>query len=278
MIKTKLFFLIAFCAFVVASCSDWECDVEIPKDRTIESDRIVLIEEFTGASCVNCPAGSEEVEHLLQLYPANLVAIGVHSNFLAGPAKAGDSVLITPGANAIESYLGTWFGKPEASINRRKFSDQNYTRITTAVSTWRGYVEELLNEEQNAELSISRNFDAQTRLLEITVTGTLLKAHNGPLHCHVGITESGIVAAQKSNSGLIDPYTHNHVLRKLLSHVEGDVLEANPQIGTSYSKKYSFALPPKTTWWDEDNCDIFAFVSGDKSNKEILQAAQIGVR
>ena len=276
MIKSKFYFFI-LCTIILSSCSDWESEVNIPNDQAVESDRIVLIEEFTGAKCVGCPAGSEEVERLLHLYPANLVAVAVHSNFLASPAKAGDSILITPEANAIESYIGTWSGKPQAAINRRKFADQSYRRISTTVSTWRGYVEKLLNEDQNAELSISRNFDTLTRVLKITLTGTLFKAHNGALHCHVGITESGIIAAQKSNSGLIDPYTHNHVLRKLLSPVEGDVLEANPQIGTPYSKTYSFVLPPKTTWWDEENCDIFAFVSGDKSNKEILQAAQIDV-
>ncbi len=48
-------------------------------------NRVVLIEEFTGKGCTNCPKGSRELENLLTQFPNNLVAISLHAGFFANP-------------------------------------------------------------------------------------------------------------------------------------------------------------------------------------------------
>src|SRR4051812_31063464 len=39
--------------------------------------RVVIIEEFTGVKCPNCPAGSTLIKSLVQANPDNVAAIGV---------------------------------------------------------------------------------------------------------------------------------------------------------------------------------------------------------
>ena len=38
----------------------------------------VLLEDFTGQRCVNCPRGSEVIEQLQEAYPERLIAVGIH--------------------------------------------------------------------------------------------------------------------------------------------------------------------------------------------------------
>ncbi len=48
-------------------------------------NRVVLLEEFTGKGCTNCPKGSRELENLLTQFPNNLVAVSLHAGFFANP-------------------------------------------------------------------------------------------------------------------------------------------------------------------------------------------------
>jgi hypothetical protein len=45
-----------------------------------EGDKVVLLEEFTGKGCTNCPKGSREIENLLTIFPDNLIAVSIHAS------------------------------------------------------------------------------------------------------------------------------------------------------------------------------------------------------
>ena len=109
--------LFIFVGLFLFSCNEWEECVALPISEKPTSGRVILIEEFTGAKCPNCPAGTQALEAILDKYPDNVVVVGVHSNFLANPAVTGDPKLSYPEAQAIENFLGLWVGKPEAAFN-----------------------------------------------------------------------------------------------------------------------------------------------------------------
>ena len=61
------------------------CDEMDPQDRLIyveppQVSRAVLIEDFTGQYCVNCPRATEEIERLVEEYgDTTVIAVAIHS-------------------------------------------------------------------------------------------------------------------------------------------------------------------------------------------------------
>lgn len=259
------------------SCAEWETKTDIISTGVINTERTILIEDFTGASCPNCPVGVAELERIHDKYPDNIIILGIHSRFLAEPVIPTDPNLVTIDANNIEKFLGAYQGKPEAAINRRFYAAPNIRILKP--DTWLNFVEQELNRETEARLIIEKNFDESNRELSIKLTTTALIDLNFPIHVHVAIAESGIHTAQKNTNGIIDDYEQNHVLRKLLTPVGGDLLIASLGKNNSEVKEYKFTLPAETPkLWKADNCSIVAFVSRNDLDKVVLQANELKIK
>lgn len=259
------------------SCADWETTTERITSGTIVSNRVVLVEEFTGASCPACPAGTVELENILSKYPDNVAVIGVHSRFLGDPVKPTDPKLVTTDANSIETFMGFYLGKPEAAINRTHFEGQQNIRIGKPDS-WITFVEDELKKQATASLSLVHSIDDATRELKINVTVTALEDMNFPIHLHVALTESDIITAQKHNTGIYDTYTQNHVLRKLLTPVIGDPISSGLLKNSNISKQFTFVVPTDPVLWNLDNCHIVAFISKNETEKIVLQAIEKDIK
>ncbi len=273
---TKLIYKISFVSFLIlqlSACTDWEQNTPIIVTGGIKTEKVILIEEFTGASCPNCPAGTSELERISDLYPDNIVIIGVHSKFLAEPVNSNDPDLRTPDSENIEKFLGNYFGKPEAAFNRKLFSGKSNIRIGRPDS-WINFVEEELTINPVARLSIQNNFDESTRELSISLTTTALEEISFPLYLHIAITESEIHTAQKNSSGIIDDFIHKHVLRKLITPTEGAFLTDKISKSSSITKNYKFTLPTDTILWNADNVNVVAFISKNSTDKTVIQATE----
>lgn len=272
-----VFTLIAISFFF--SCSDWEVEIPLNNNTTTpeKTKRVVLIEEFTGASCVNCPKGIAQTTAIRNAYPENVVVVAVHSNFLGAPATAGQVNLRTPDAQAIETFLGSWFSKPEAAINRL-YDAANQTYRYGSPDSWRGIVEEELKKDPAVELLIDKTYNETSRELKVKLTVKGLEALSKPLHIHCGITESQIIADQLDNTGKLIDFVHSHALRKMLSSIPGDKIGDGIAVNQSLEKEYNFTLPIDNILWKPENCELFAYVSLDENEKYILQAAEVKLK
>ena len=78
----------AIAIFATVACQEVD-----PNDRLIyvkpaEVGRAVLIEDFTGQKCINCPNGTNAINNIVEAYgEENVVAVGIHS----GPLGLKDS-------------------------------------------------------------------------------------------------------------------------------------------------------------------------------------------
>lgn len=252
----------------------------MPDNNAVNSKRVVILEEFTGASCVNCPAGIAQSKAILDKYPDNVVLIGVHSKFLAQPATAGQVDLRTKDAQDIEDFLGSWLAKPEAAINRLFDNPSQSFRIGRP-DTWIIYVEDELKKAPQADLKISTNYDDASRLLTVKLDVTGLENITSPVHLHCGITESEIVADQLNNTtpSKLVGFVHEHVLRKMLTPIPGEKISDKLSAGQKIENlEYSFILPQDSILWNPANCNVFAYVSLDENQKYILQGAEAKVK
>ncbi len=268
----QFFYSLFLCTFFLA-CS--EIPIEI-KDIEIEpSEKVVLIEELTGASCPNCPKGTAAISSILSKYPNNVVAIGVHGKFLAEKTKDSKYDFRNKDAEDLENWFRPWFGKPTASVNRVLNEDELLT--TDLPDLWLSMVEKELQKPQLVNMNMEVRFDTLTRVAEIEVAYIPLSDLDGNYNTTVYVTESHIIDAQASNNEIIKDFEHNHVLREILTKYDGDFLVSNPRKNQIIKKNFTYTIPRSSfpELYVPKHMAIIAMMSKSSTeNKEVLQAIQ----
>ena len=268
--KRNIFFLL-FVSVLFFSCE--ENMPVIPDAPVINSNKKVLVEEFTGVRCVNCPTGSLELENLLSLYGENLIVVSIHAGDFAPPYPQSQYDFRTEEADNLINYLGNPPSYPSAVIGRKDY-DGGFYILQYDITRWTGFIEEALQEDAKIGVTITKEYDTTTRELKVQVTGLANEFLSGDLRLTVMVTENNIIDAQETpGAGLILDYNHKHVFRTTMTNYDGDSFATEMNAGDNYSQSYSMILPDE---WKAKDCEVIAFVAlvqGD-DNKEVLQAAQ----
>lgn len=252
----NLFLGVATAAMVMAaaSCSNIDEGDRLIYVKPAEVGRAILIEDFTGQRCVNCPTGTEIINGIVDTYGEdNVIAVGIHS----GPRGfAGNSK--TPGlmTDTGNEYYTRWdkenkMGQPWVVFNRKTSPDSHY-------NNWAAMVGTIISEKANLSVKIANAYDAAKRTLTTTVgafgtNGTV----NGKLQ--VWIVEDGVKALQMMPDGKPNKeYMHNHVFRAAVNGTWGE--DVTVKEGETTTMKYSYKLPEA---WNADNIAVVAFVYND---------------
>ena len=271
--KKIIYFLLITFLFTTA-CSEnmpvidcLSCDTEeVPPPEP--QDRKVVIEEFTGVRCVNCPAGSAEIQNLLSVYGERLIAISIHAGFYASPYPESQYDFSTTEGDNLENFLGIPIGYPTSVIDRKQFSSESDLQLE-GTSSWGGYIAQELDSDVKVTLEITNQWDADTRKLTVEVNGGAIEAVNEEVRLTIFVVESGIKDTQLTPSGKVQDYSHKHVLRKALTAYNGDVVASSLDVADFINEEYTYTFPAE---WDENNSVVVAFFHNGESNKEILQA------
>lgn len=255
----------------------WGCKENPPEIPALgggtNSTRKVIVEEFTGVRCVNCPSGSAEIENLLALHGENLIAISIHSGYFSEPYEESQYDFRTDDGDAIASLLGEPEAFPSAVINRKQFANEPLRQVNQ--QSWAGYIQNELNEEPKLNIALESSFDDASNDADVTVTIVPLTNISGTLGLTVLITESNIVDYQLLPTGKDATYTHKHVFRGLMSPgVNGQAL-SSLVTGVAQSFTFSKLIPEE---WNPDNCHIVAFVHQVGPNFDVLQAEELEMK
>jgi hypothetical protein len=152
-----------------------ESDNDLVVEPVPNQQRQVLIEEFTGVTCVNCPAGSAAIEELLDEHGEQLVAISIHAGSFSNPYDDSLIDFRTPEGNNLLNFLGIPLGYPTAVVDRKKFEGEFDLQLFR--SQWAGFIEEQMQEEPKVKIGIAKAFDAETRQLDVKV-GLFIEENN----------------------------------------------------------------------------------------------------
>lgn len=241
-------------AMAAASCSNIDEEDRLIYVKPAEVGRAILIEDFTGQRCVNCPTGTEIINGIVDTYGEdNVIAVGIHSGPLGFAGNSKTVGLMTDTGN---EYYTRWdkenkMGQPWVIFNRKTSPDSHYNNWAAMVST-------IISEKANLSVNIANAYDAATRTLTTTVgadgvNGTV----NGKLQ--VWIVEDGVKALQMMPDGKSNKeYIHNHVFRAAVNGTWGE--DVTVKEGETTTKQYSYKLPEA---WTADNIAIVAFVYND---------------
>jgi len=249
----------------LASCN--EIMPFIPEPKPPENiDKKVLIEEFTGVNCVQCPAGSAEIENLISIYGDNLVAISIHAGFFATPNNQNEFDFRTQDGNDLASYLGEPIGYPSAVVDRKIFNGQS--ELQSSQSEWAGFIASQFEEQAVSSLTLSQTYDSSNRELSFTASGIFNAVPTEAVYISAVMTESGIVDGQITPEGWKQEYVHKHLYRGAISNFDGEVLGSSFSLGDGFEKSYNFTIPDE---WNAANCELIVYLHYNEEQKEILQ-------
>ncbi|MFI5170844.1 MAG: Omp28-related outer membrane protein [Chitinophagales bacterium] len=238
--------------------------IETPE---LPQDKIVLIEDFTGAACPNCPTAHEAIAAVIDAHPDRVAAIAEY-NYFADPLYLDQNFVTSEALNLDQNYLGPVAGWPASFIDRVDFDDDGYA--AEVPGNIMPYTEDQLAKTPTCNIYILPDYNAATRELNLTVTIKYIADVSLTNHLSVALTEDSIIAAQIDGAGEVPDYVHNHVLRKMLSFYTGDALPEINSPGRVYVFNYNFTLP---AGWNENNIQAIAFVHNfETDNKEVVQA------
>ena len=235
----KLLALIFILPFFMA------CDNIPESDRYIDTgpvnvQRKVLLEEFTGQRCVNCPDAHRIIESLEEQYGSNLIVVSIH----AGPfgVKVPMGLRTTDGDTYAEHWGVTSY--PAGVVDRNSG--------VLSMDGWASVIRKDIELTSDLQLSLSARTSEDGETIEIFTTMVSPAAMDGFLQ--LWIVESGIVAFQIDGGETINDYVHNNVFRAAVNGLWGEAtaLEANVV-------KYVSNTISIDQFWNKENLSVVGF-------------------
>ena len=261
----------------------------------------VLIEDFTGHRCPNCPSAAEELAALQNYYGDKVIGIAIHpsSQAFSTPSPLTSSSYTYDfrtefGDDIDDVFELTTVGLPRGMVNRVGFD----TDHQLGKDEWSSAVQTELAKDPIFGITLSSNVSSGNGTISVTAKAltniNLDKTEEiEDYNIVICLTENGIIEWQKDNTaGDIEEYEHNHVLRTILnttfgesmgnSFVEGDIWEKDysvdittlENVNENYSLNTLFMGNGNCKGWDENKMEIVAYIY-NSDNYEILQVEQI---
>ncbi len=230
----------------------------------------VLIEDYTGHKCGNCPQAHEKLQELINNYCDHIVPVSIHVGYFASPSEGNYSTdFRTKTGNALNDYFGNdMAGLPNGMVNRTKYNGS----VILSADSWGAALAEQLKTKPLLDVNIHNSYDKSTRKVSSKIDIEFLSDMNKKLMLNVWVIEDSIIDYQKDYNNTpvdIPDYVHRHVLRAAITPTWGEnVLNGHAQINQIIEKNFSFNLDSSI---NENHCHIVAFVS-DEKDKTILQA------
>ncbi len=261
-----LLFISAIIWFFI-SCSEIPPDV-VPDSDITRNERKVLVEEFTGVFCQNCPAGSQFLESLKENYEDKLVIVSIHAGFFARTYNESKHDFKTDESEALQNFLGAPVAYPSATINRILPTGTDSRALSQ--NEWAIIIEEQLKTETPIDIILNLTWNNELRKLKILTITRTSENIESPLFVTVFLIEDRIIDPQNSPEGVVLDYMHNHVLRDVMTPVSGLLLANNWVTNQSEQKEFQVQIPHL---WVETNLSVVVAIHENGETLNVWQVA-----
>lgn len=253
--------LMSVWAALFTACSQIDDEDRLIYVAPAEVNRCVLIEDFTGQRCVNCPNATAAITQLQEQYGHdNVIAVAIHSGPFAHRTTM-SSPLLPLGTELGDQYYSHWGieAQPGVLINRVNGPVYDPSQYAAAVNA-------ALQQKSNVTISMVMLMNHDELIVQVTPKAS----QELDARLQVWITEDNIVDTQYMPDGSVNrEYVHNHVLRcSLTDDPMGDAIHLTgggslQEAGTTYRTTIDNS-------WKKENLNIVAFVYTEKDG--VLQA------
>jgi hypothetical protein len=268
------------------------CDVEdgpfiTDYDSYVNPEKKVLIEDFTGHLCPNCPDAARELEAIYDIYGDQIIGMAIHvSKSFARPYPASQAPSFqydfrTNWGDELDSYYGiSAIGLPRGMVNRIGFPDNH----KLGKDEWASTVALELKKDVDFTIHISSDENS------ISITSEVKNNISSDYNLVVCLTESNIINWQKDGQDNIEDYQHNHVLRTVLideslsnstSYIAGEQIETLINYNLATLEQYNIDYSTNTAelgngnagGWNANNMSVVAYIY-NTNTKEIVQVEE----
>ncbi len=244
--------IVTYISIIILSGILSGCDkVEFPNEgETLTpplNSRRVLLKDFTGHTCLNCPGAAVIANELAADFPDHVTVISIHPD-LQG--------LSTPVPNTDGSYNTDW-RTPEGSNFQSIYGvTQIPVGVVSGVSnefgilwpslSWRSLIEEVIFEDRQVSIdSLQILYDSDTRNMSVSGSLEFKTTLSGQYNLVLATVENNIIDWQLNGSdnspsdpafpgGDVENYVHKHVLRNHLNGVFGEEISGEYEQGVEY--------------------------------------------
>lgn len=246
--KSKLFGAIV-CLLMAASC-DVVDNYTVPyQPPTAAEEQTVLLEEYTGMLCVNCPAAAREAQLLKETFGKKLIVVAIHAGDFAKPNANFRTDLRSEAGEAYWKAFGFAFN-PVGMVNRSVWSGS----VTLNPVNWATAVRGELAVESSVRLELHTDYDKSTRAYTCDIVASGLTGQETEIT--LWLVEDEIVAPQVIPGGTDKNYVQRHVLRGALNGTWGEPIVPDDK-GVWHAER-SYLLPAH---YDAGKCSIVAFAA-----------------
>ena len=249
--------LVLLCATLVASAQD------VPSSFP----RKYLIEHFTGDQCGYCPYGMYSIVEYTQQTSTPCIWVSHHYGY-------NNDEYTIPESTKIGSTCGVQ-GAPNMAMNRTKV-------MGAAIAFHPGYLTEdgmaetiadKCDTTAEASVVIEHTYNAETRQLDVTVSGQVANTTTTEYLLTVLIKENGLIGKQADyywswKTAGYKEFMHPCVVRDLLTVSQlGDTVKVENQ---AYSMTFTYTVSEK---WVAENCNVVAYIT-PLAKKPIINAEE----
>lgn len=218
-----------------------------------------LVEELTSHSCTFCPYGAMLIDAMLEAASDKLAIACIHGN------QSSKDPFNTPECQSILAFLGCR-SFPCAAFNRIYMNDEE--GVLPGIGFSKGHdqiAKELFDIMDNYSTPAFASVDIEPALSEDGNTLTIKVSGEGGILAQklledysltVYVIEDSIKYRQLNLGTWVTNYTHNHVLRKVATAINGDDLQWTSP--SAYENTFEVALDES---WVRDQLSVVAFIS-----------------
>ncbi|MBN1200070.1 MAG: hypothetical protein JXA23_12005 [Bacteroidales bacterium] len=243
----KIFFFLILFSIQVFFCS-------------AQSQRLVLLEEFTSATCGPCVNANNNIHSWLLANPTVFTAIFYHMSW---PAPGNDPMYLanTVDNNARRSFYNNFQYVPWSVVDGNVFSN-----------TWNSGVLSVINNRSNTpspfEISVQQSLSPSNDELFLTMLATATQVISGSLVAHNVVIEKYVQFT--TAPGTNGEKNFDHVMKKMLPTKDGTSL-GSFEAGDYVIIETSWHFEPGQVY-DIDELAAVSFIQ-NKTTKEVHQAA-----
>lgn len=282
--KKIIYILTIILPLILISCDSIQEEERLvyPKGQTSETTPItktnsiqrVMLEDYTGWKCVNCPRAAAKATEMITKYGEQIIVMAVHATAFANPSSANNNL------DFKTEYGEKWateFGctsLPTGLINRKKAG----ASYTIGDANWDTEIQNAINTQEHImDINLGVEYRSEDKKILVSTENVFLKDYSSPMLINIVVLESGIIGVQYNsdpNFGTIpkiNDFEFNHVLRKNgLVDYSLSLMGASKE--TKINKNYLIDIDPDIK--DISKCTVVVFVT-DAQTKEIIQTNEI---
>lgn len=248
-------------------------------NATVASYKKVLLEDYTGHKCGNCPAAAIVAGNLYNQYKDTLIVVAVHAGFFTRTNTLYPTSYTTAVGNDWDGTGGfnvSSVGNPNGMVNRKIHPGFALVHKETS---WPSTVSLAKKNELIVKVELKSMYDKTAKALNVETKLTFQKAYANNVKLNLILTEDSIIGPQtdySQNPDHIEHYHFEHMLRCAINGSWGEVAKTAPIAvnATATILNSNFSVDTK---FNDRQLTLVAIVF-DEVTREVLQVEKVKIR